>query len=52
MSLYGIDLGGTKIEGAVIDPGKPDQALCRLRVPTEAAKGYRHALDPIEGPIP
>jgi fructokinase len=44
MSLYGIDLGGTKIEGAVIDPAKPDQALCRLRVPTEAAKGYRHVV--------
>jgi fructokinase len=44
MSLYGIDLGGTKIEGAVIDPKRPDQALCRLRLPTESAKGYRHIL--------
>ncbi|HZZ18837.1 MAG TPA: ROK family protein [Opitutaceae bacterium] len=44
MSLYGIDLGGTKIEGAVIDPRKPDQALCRLRVPTEATKGYAHVV--------
>jgi fructokinase len=44
MSLYGIDLGGTKIEGAVIDPSTPDRALCRLRVATESAKGYRHVV--------
>ena len=42
MSLFGIDLGGTKIEGAVIDPARPDCALCRLRLPTEGAKGYEH----------
>jgi len=44
MSLFGIDLGGTKIEGAVIDPKRPDCALCRLRVPTEGAKGYDHVI--------
>jgi len=44
MSLFGVDLGGTKIEGAVIDPSRPDCALCRLRVPTEASKGYSHVL--------
>jgi predicted NBD/HSP70 family sugar kinase len=44
MSLYGIDLGGTKIEGAVIDPTRPDQALCRMRLPTESAKGYAHII--------
>jgi len=42
MRLYGVDLGGTKIEGAVIDPRRPDRAVCRLRVPTESAKGYGH----------
>jgi hypothetical protein len=30
MSRFGIDLGGTKIEGAVVDPARPDHALCRL----------------------
>ncbi len=43
-SLFGIDLGGTKIEGAVIDPARPDTAVCRLRVPTEGLKGYPHVL--------
>ena len=47
MSLFGIDLGGTKIEGAVIDPARPDQAKCRLRLPTEGAKGYDHVLGQI-----
>jgi predicted NBD/HSP70 family sugar kinase len=42
MSLFGVDVGGTKIEGAVIDPAHPDRALCRLRVPTESARGYAH----------
>jgi len=37
-------LGGTKIEGAVIDPSRPDCALCRLRLPTESAKGYAHII--------
>ncbi len=44
MSLFGIDLGGTKIEGAVVDPSRPDHALCRLRVPTEGSRGYAHVL--------
>jgi N-acetylglucosamine kinase len=44
MSRFGVDLGGTKIEGAVIDPRRPDHALCRLRVPTESSKGYAHVI--------
>jgi fructokinase len=47
MYLVGIDLGGTKIEGAVLDPAKPTQPLCRLRVPTEAEKGYEHIVQQI-----
>ena len=42
--LWGIDLGGTKIEGAILDPTQPDRALYRLRVPTESAQGYGHIL--------
>lgn len=45
--LFGIDLGGTKIEGAVVDPARPDCAISRLRVPTEGAKGYAHVLGQI-----
>jgi fructokinase len=44
MSLFGVDLGGTKIEGAVIDPSRPDRALCRLRVPTGGSRGYAHVV--------
>jgi fructokinase len=48
MSLFGVDLGGTKIEGAVIDPRHPGQAACRIRVPTESEKGYVHVLAQVE----
>jgi fructokinase len=44
MIRFGIDLGGTKIEGAIVDPARPDCAVARLRVPTEAVRGYRHVL--------
>lgn len=44
MKHWGIDLGGTKIEGAIIDDAAGDRALCRLRLPTEAARGYDHVL--------
>ena len=41
---FGIDLGGTKIEGAVVNPARPDRAICRLRVPTQGARGYAHVI--------
>ena len=40
--LWGIDLGGTKIEGVILDPAALDRPICRLRVPTESGKGYEH----------
>jgi len=45
--LVGIDLGGTKIEGVLIDAAWPEVALERLRVPTEREKGYEHILERI-----
>lgn len=45
--IWGIDLGGTKIEGAVLDSSNPDAVLFRDRVPTEAAKGYHHVVNQI-----
>ncbi len=36
-ALWGIDLGGTKIEGAIVQDGR---AISRLRLPTNAAQGY------------
>jgi len=43
--LWGIDLGGSKIEGAVVDAAHPDRVVCRTRVPTESARGYEHIVD-------
>ncbi len=40
--LWGIDLGGTKIEGVILDPAVPEKPLCRLRVSTESDQGYPH----------
>jgi predicted NBD/HSP70 family sugar kinase len=42
--LWGIDLGGTKIEGAILDPSRPGAALHRLRVSTESERGYEHIV--------
>lgn len=44
---WGIDLGGTKIECAVYDFDK-NEIIQRLRLPTEAAKGYDHILSQIQ----
>jgi len=44
MNVWGIDLGGTKIEGAILDPANPTEARTRLRVPTEAHLGYDHVI--------
>jgi len=43
---WGIDLGGTKIEGVVLADGE-EVPGSRLRVPTEQAQGYEHILDRI-----
>jgi fructokinase len=51
MHLWGIDLGGTKIEGAILDPSRPDLAVHRLRLPTESARGYDHVVNQIEAVV-
>jgi predicted NBD/HSP70 family sugar kinase len=43
--LWGIDLGGTKIEGVVLPDHDSIQPICRLRIPTEADQGYQHIID-------
>jgi fructokinase len=45
--LWGIDLGGTKIEGIILEPGKTTTAICRMRIPSEAKKGYEHVTGQI-----
>ncbi|PKK35640.1 sugar kinase [Siphonobacter sp. SORGH_AS_0500] len=47
-NLWGIDLGGTKIECAVLDANNITNVRVRRRVPTEADKGYKHILSQIE----
>ncbi|HJW29691.1 MAG TPA: ROK family protein, partial [Saprospiraceae bacterium] len=44
---WGIDLGGTKIEGAVLADADATQVLARHRIDTESQGGYEHVLDRI-----
>ncbi len=43
-NLWGIDLGGTKIEGAALSTDDLSKPIARLRVKTEAHLGYDHVL--------
>jgi predicted NBD/HSP70 family sugar kinase len=45
--LWGIDLGGTKIEGTILESIRHPHPIVRTRTDTEAAKGYEHILDQI-----
>jgi fructokinase len=45
--LWGIDLGGTKIEIAICDPAAPDAPILRRRCDTGAPLGYDHILSQI-----
>lgn len=42
--VWGIDLGGTKIEGVILEDRDTPNVLKRLRIPTEASKGYEHII--------
>ncbi|MGQ9805518.1 MAG: ROK family protein [Chlorobiales bacterium] len=46
--LWGIDLGGTKIECAVLENPTSTLTRARKRIPTEAEKGYEHILSQIK----
>ena len=43
-NLWGIDMGGTKIEGLILKAGDQPEVVFRDRVPTEADQGYEHIL--------
>lgn len=45
--LWGVDLGGTKIECIVLN-AQTNETICRTRVPTEAVQGYTHILGQIK----
>ena len=47
-ALWGIDLGGTKIEGIVIDTKPPYKVHARKRIPTYREKGYENILNRIK----
>jgi len=45
--LWGIDLGGTKIEGVILQPEQISKPVVRTRVDTESFKGYDHIINQI-----
>jgi fructokinase len=47
-NLWGIDLGGTKVEGAVLRSASDPEVLFRDRLPTEGHKGYDHIVGQIK----
>ncbi len=48
---WGIDLGGTKIEGVVMSQRHPDSVIARHRIATEGWGGYEHILTRIKSLI-
>lgn len=46
--IWGIDLGGTKIEGVVLAERESTKVLARKRIPTEADQGYDHIINRID----
>ncbi|AQG79503.1 ROK family protein [Spirosoma montaniterrae] len=46
-TFWGIDLGGTKVEGVVLAAPSPEAVLLRKRIDTEAHKGYDHIISQI-----
>lgn len=47
-SLWGIDMGGTKIEGVILKSAEDPEVLFRDRLPTEADQGYEHILEQVK----
>lgn len=47
MAIWGIDLGGTKIEGIILSSLHDTEPIVRHRIATEGEKGYDHVLDRI-----
>ena len=45
--LWGIDLGGTKIEAVILEHASADAVVDRFRIATEADQGYDHVVSRI-----
>lgn len=43
-TLWGIDMGGTKIEIAVLKSANDPEVIIRKRIPTESEQGYTHVV--------
>jgi predicted NBD/HSP70 family sugar kinase len=50
-NLWGIDLGGTKVEGAVLESATSPAVIFRDRLPTESIHGYDHILGQIKSMV-
>lgn len=48
MAYWGVDLGGTKIEGVILQDPENPEPIARIRIPTEAAGGYDHIINRIK----
>jgi fructokinase len=51
MHLWGIDLGGTKTEGLILDPARRERPVLRVRAPTESERGYEHIVDRVRAVV-
>lgn len=47
-NLWGIDMGGTKLEGVILKSATDPKVIFRDRLPTEAEKGYDHVLKQVK----
>ncbi len=45
--LWGIDLGGTKVEGVILKQGSKPEVICRMRMPSGWEQGYEHFIGQI-----
>jgi len=46
--LWGIDMGGTKLEGTILTSAAHTQSIFRDRIPTEADNGYDHVISQVK----
>jgi len=46
--LWGIDMGGTKLEGIILESKDSLKEICRLRIDTEAHLGYKHMINRLQ----
>ena len=48
MPIWGIDLGGTKVEGVILEGPENTEVLLRKRIFTESKDGYQHIIGRIK----